>query len=63
MKDLLIKMHVVCFMQANWGDSEGNFFNIGWVVKTLEQCNGTVSVTDKSQTQNQNNLATLPPKL
>ena len=30
-------------MQANWGDVEGSFFNIAWIIKVLDELNTTVS--------------------
>lgn len=32
--------------QANWGYSEGNFFNIGWMVKVLEEIRTTEKFVD-----------------
>ncbi|OWF37764.1 uncharacterized protein C12orf56-like isoform X2 [Mizuhopecten yessoensis] len=33
--------------QANWGYSEGNFFNIGWMVKVLEEIRTTEKFVDR----------------
>lgn len=33
--------------QANWGFSEGNFFNISWMVKTLEEIRTTEQFVDR----------------